>query len=72
MHRLLNVYGILFDLLYRASDRVRPKMGNCAALCRSLVRQKIPIVRKVVRQSILNFKCFRGAKWRFDWYFSLF
>ena len=42
--------------LNRASDRVRPKIGNCAALRRSIVQQKRPIVR----QSIANLKYFGG------------
>ena len=45
----------------RASDRVGPKMGNCVALWRSIVRQKIPIVLQIVRQSTVNFKCFFGG-----------
>ena len=37
------------------------KIGNCAALWRSIVRQKRPIVWQIVRQSLLNFKCFGGV-----------
>ena len=60
-HRLISNKCEWNNSSNRTSDKVRPKMGNCAALWRSIVQQGIPIVRQIVQQSILNFKCFGGV-----------
>ena len=36
-------------LLFRASDRVRQKMGDSAAFLREIMRQERPIMRQIMR-----------------------
>ena len=41
------IYKVLS--LYRASDRVRQKMGNSAAFSREIMRQERSIMRQIMR-----------------------
>ena len=48
-------------ILNRASDRVRPKMGNCATLRRSIVQQKDQLCSKSCGSQFLISNVLRGV-----------
>ena len=41
--------SVCLKLVYRASDRVRQKMGNSAAFSREIMRQERSIMRQIMR-----------------------
>ena len=67
IHENLTLATNLVSTNYTDSDMVRPKMGKCAVL-----GKKRPSAGSQFLFSNVFFFGGGGAKWCFDWYFSLF